>query len=106
LLKQSVPWNLHKPMYIGALIFEIFISESTSLKDKRMILNSIKDRLRKKFNVAVSELDYQDKWQRSEMGIVTIANEYTMVEKSLHKIFSILDSSNDYEIIKHRFDYM
>jgi uncharacterized protein YlxP (DUF503 family) len=93
-------------MYIGALIFEIFISESSSLKDKRMIISGLKDRLRKRYNIAVAELDYLDKWQRSELGLVTIGNEYKLVEKSLHNIFEYLDSSNEYEIIKHRFDYM
>jgi len=93
-------------MYIGALIFEIVISESGSLKDKRMIINSLKDRLRKRFNVAVAELGYLDKWQRSELGIVTIGNEYKLVEKSLNKIFDYIDSSDTFEVIKHRFDYM
>jgi uncharacterized protein YlxP (DUF503 family) len=106
LWNPSVLLNPRNTMYIGALIFEIFISESSSLKDKRMILSSLKDRLRKKFNIAVAELDYLDKWQRSELGIVTIGNEYKLVENSLHKIFDFLDRSNDFEIIKHRFDYM
>lgn len=93
-------------MFIGALVFEIYIFESNSLKEKRMIINSLKDRLRKKFNVAVAELDYLDKWQRAALGIVTIANEHHVVENALHKIFTVLDSSNDYEITKYQFEYM
>jgi uncharacterized protein YlxP (DUF503 family) len=93
-------------MHIGLLTFEIFISESESLKDKRMIINSLKDRLQKKYNVAVAELDYQDKWQRSELGVVTIGNNYKIIEESLNKIFSYLDKSNNFELIKHRFDHL
>ena len=93
-------------MFIGTLIFEIYISESNSLKEKRMIISSIKDRIRKRFNVAVSELDHLDKWQRAVLGIVTIANEHKVVESVLHKIFSILDSSSDFEVIAYQYDYM
>ena len=93
-------------MHIGLLTFEIFISESESLKDKRMIINGLKDRLRKRYNVAVAELAYQDKWQRSELGVVTIGNSHKIVEESLHKIFSYLDNNDNFELINHRFDHM
>ena len=52
-------------MPIGLLTLEIYIPEAHSLKDKRQVLRSLKDRLRRKFNVAVAELDGQDSWQRS-----------------------------------------
>jgi len=55
-------------MPIGLLTLEIHISDARSLKDKRQVLRSLKDRLRAHFNVAVSELDHQDVWQRSRVG--------------------------------------
>jgi uncharacterized protein YlxP (DUF503 family) len=91
---------------VGVLIIDIMIQSSTSLKEKRIVLNSVRDKLKHKFNVSVAELDYQDKWQRSQIGIATIGNEYSHVESSLQKIFRYLDQSDDYEIINYQYDYV
>ena len=45
---------------IGVITLELRLDESHSLKDKRQVVKSLKDRLRGKFNVAVAEIDYQD----------------------------------------------
>ena len=55
---------------IALLTLDIHIPHAHSLKDKRMILRSLKDRLRSKFNVSVSEVDHQDLWQRSQVSVV------------------------------------
>ncbi len=93
-------------MIIGILTIEIIIPASGSLKEKRFVLNSIRDRIKNKFNVAFAEIEYLDKWQRSRIGIVTLGNEYGFVEKSLRKVFSALDNSSDFEIIKYEFEYV
>ena len=66
-------------MPVGLLTLELHIAEAQSLKDKRQVLRSLKDRLRAKFNVAVAELDFEDKWQRSVVGVV---NERTVERHS------------------------
>jgi len=60
---------------------ELHIAEAQSLKDKRQVLRSLKDRLRAHFNVAVAELDFEDTWQRSVVGVVTLSNEAHHVEE-------------------------
>ncbi len=62
-------------MPIGLLTLEIHIPDARSLKDKRQVLRSLKDRLRGRFNVAVAELDHQDTWQRSQIGMVSLSND-------------------------------
>ncbi len=62
-------------MPIGLLTLEIYIPEAHSLKDKRQVLRSLKDRLRGKFNVAVAELEGQDSWQRSVVGVVSLVEQ-------------------------------
>ena len=62
-------------MPIGLLTLEIHIPDAHSLKDKRQVLRSLKDRLRARFNVAVAELDRQDTWQRSLVGVVSLSND-------------------------------
>jgi uncharacterized protein YlxP (DUF503 family) len=69
-------------MVIGLLTVELHLASARSLKDKRMVLRGIKDRL-KKFNVAVSETEYHDLWQRAELGIVTISTTDAAVDRAL-----------------------
>ena len=61
---------------------ELFIPSSQSLKDKRMVLRRIMDRLQK-FNVAVAEVEHQGLWQRAGLGIVGISTTAEHVEQSL-----------------------
>jgi len=93
-------------MIVGVLILDIFIPVSSSLKEKRFVLKSLKDRLKNKFNVSVAELKYQDKWQRAQIGIAAIGNEQSIVEKSLQKIFRILDGNDNFEITNYQFEYL
>ncbi len=87
-------------MIIGYLSFEIYLPYSHSLKEKRKRLSAIKDRLRKKYNVALAELEYQDKWQRSKIGVVTLNSQKKMVEKQFQRILADADSLIDGEIIQ------
>jgi uncharacterized protein YlxP (DUF503 family) len=93
-------------MYVGVLVIEIMIYTSSSLKEKRLVLKSMKDRLKNKFNVAVAEIGYQDKWQRAQLGIATISNEQSHLERSLQQIFQYLDNWDSYEIISYEFNYV
>jgi uncharacterized protein YlxP (DUF503 family) len=78
-------------MPVGLLTLELHIADAQSLKDKRQVLRSLKDRLRAHFNVAVAELDFEDTWQRSVVGVVTLSNEEHHVEESLQKILAEAD---------------
>jgi uncharacterized protein YlxP (DUF503 family) len=69
-------------MVIGLLSLELHIPYAQSLKEKRMVLRRVKDRLQK-FNVAVSEVEYQDVWQRAGLGVVTISTSADHVERAL-----------------------
>ena len=71
---------------IGVLTLEIVLRDAHSLKDKRHVLQSLKDRLRGKFNVAVAEIDYQDLWQRAVVAAVTVASDHGHAEKVLQSV--------------------
>ncbi len=60
-------------MPIATLTLELRMEGSHSLKDKRQVLRSLKDKLRGRFNVAVAELDQSNLWQRATLGIVSIS---------------------------------
>jgi len=68
---------------LGVLTLEIFVEASHSLKDKRHVVKSLKDRLREHFNVAVAEIDHLDSWQHATLGVVTIANDRVRAEQVL-----------------------
>ena len=69
-------------MVVGLLTIELHVAGSQSLKDKRMVLRRVKDRL-KKFNVAVSEVDYQDVWQRAALAVVTVSSDQQHADREL-----------------------
>ena len=69
-------------MRIAVLYVEMHLPYSQSLKDKRMVLRRVKDRLGK-FNVAVAEVEHQDVWQRAALGIVAISTTADHVEQQL-----------------------
>jgi uncharacterized protein YlxP (DUF503 family) len=69
-------------MRIAVLHVEMHFPYAQSLKDKRMVLRRVKDRLQK-FNVAVAEVEHQDLWQRTTLGIVAISTTTEHVEQSL-----------------------
>ncbi len=73
-------------MPIGLLTLEIHIPDARSLKDKRQVVRSLKDRLRHQFNVAVAELDHQEVWQRALVGVVTLSNNEHHLRESLEAV--------------------
>jgi uncharacterized protein YlxP (DUF503 family) len=68
---------------IGVLTLEIHVEDSHSLKDKRHVVKSLKDRLRDRYNVSVAEIDGLDSWQRSVVAAVTVANDKVRAEQVL-----------------------
>ena len=81
-------------MIAACLRVQFLLPGCSSLKEKRFILNSLKARLRNKFNVALCEIDYQDKWQRSELGLATVANGRRGLDKTIQSILSFLEREN------------
>lgn len=77
-------------MRVAVLHVELHIPYSQSLKDKRMVLRRITDRLQK-FNVAVAEIEHQDLWQRAGLGVVAISTSAEHVEQQLSKVADEID---------------
>jgi len=71
---------------IGVLTLELRLENSHSLKDKRNVVQSLKNRLRNKFNVSVAEIDGQDLWQRATLAAVTVSSSHAFAEKVLRSV--------------------
>lgn len=73
-------------MVIGVLRVKLAVFEAMSLKDKRRVVKSLKERLRNQFNVAVAEVGSLDHRQQAELGLAVVANEARFVESCLDKM--------------------
>lgn len=93
-------------MIIGCLVMDIYFPYSHSLKEKRKRLKPLQDRLKSRHNVAVSELEFQDKWQRSRVGIVTLNSSRGVVEKTLNQILRDAEDMIDGEIVSADITYL
>jgi uncharacterized protein YlxP (DUF503 family) len=71
---------------IGILTLEIHVESSHSLKEKRHVVKSLKDRLRERFNVAIAEIDHLDSWQASVIAAVTVSNDRVHAEQVLQAV--------------------
>ena len=77
-------------MTIALLSLELYLPLSQSLKDKRMVLRRLKDRLGA-FNVSVAEVAHQDLWQRAGLGVVTVASSDDMAEKTMTSVLNEIE---------------
>lgn len=93
-------------MPVGLLTLEIHIPDARSLKDKRQVLRSLKDRLRGRFNVAVAELDYHDVWQSSLVGVVTLSNNAHHVEQSLQTVLAEAERMLERSLVSHEIEVL
>ncbi|MFN7250795.1 MAG: DUF503 domain-containing protein [Anaerobacillus sp.] len=82
---------------IAVATCECLIYDAQSLKGKRAVLKSIITRLKQRLNISVSETDFQDLWQRTEITIVTVASDRVIAEKELNKALAMIDSTPEIE---------
>ncbi len=75
-------------MPVGVLTLEIQLPYAHSLKEKRAVVQKLRGRLRARFNVAVAELDHQDVWQQATLGVVSVSNSQTILERVFHDVLA------------------
>ncbi len=78
-------------MFIGSVVFDIYIPHAHSLKEKRMVIRSMKEKLKSKFNVSVSEVGEVDKWQSAHLAVVTVTPDKKQTEKVLQNIVNFVE---------------
>ena len=88
-------------MYVGSLRVRLLIRESRSLKDKRQVVRSIKDRLRNGFNVSVAEVDALEDRQLAVLGVAMVSNEAGHVRAGLQQILEALRVHPIAELLDH-----
>ncbi|MEQ8172461.1 MAG: DUF503 domain-containing protein [Candidatus Eremiobacterota bacterium] len=87
-------------MYICKCWFDIhLLEEPNSLKRKRQILKSLKDRIWNKFRVSIAEVGEYDLWQKAELGIAFVSSDGTLIEQMFAKILNLIDTDDEVEIV-------
>ena len=81
-------------------MIELHFPDASSLKAKRMSVKSIKDRLKRRFNVAVAETGYLVLWQRAELAAVSVASARSVLESELQAIERELDAHFSGELVR------
>jgi len=86
-------------MVVGSLKIIFFLHDNRSLKGKRKVVRSMVDKVKARFNVAISEVGSNDKWQKIELGISTVGNDRRHIDSSLNHVLKFLDSLYLAEIV-------
>jgi uncharacterized protein YlxP (DUF503 family) len=86
-------------MVIGVTTLEFHLPLCQSLKSKRFILKSFKDRLSNKLNVSVAEVKYHDLWQRTEIVVVTVSKDKRFANSVLSKALNLAQRENEAVLI-------
>ncbi len=88
-------------MVVGTLRVRLLVRESRSLKDKRQVVRSIKDRLRNAFNVSVAEVEAEDHRQLVVLGLAMVSNEAGHVRRTFDEIVGALRAHPVAEFVGH-----
>lgn len=84
-------------MIIGVAVCECIIYDAHSLKEKRAVLQRILTRIKQKFNISVSEVDFQDVWQRTKIAMSVVTSARVSTEHELQNALKFIDSFPEIE---------
>jgi len=85
-------------MIVGLLEVYLDVPGARSLKDKRQVLKSLKDRIRKNFNVSVAEVDHQDVWQSAVLGVAIISTDKQYANQVLSQVINFIERNPEANI--------
>lgn len=82
-------------MIVGVLRVELSLPGSSSLKDKRRLLQSLLDRLHNDFNVAAAEIDHQDHWRHAVVAVSCVSNESSHANSILSRVLAVVERESE-----------
>jgi uncharacterized protein YlxP (DUF503 family) len=93
-------------MTVGVLQLELSIGDAMSLKDKRRIIKSLKDRIAFSHNVSIAEVGALDEHRRSLMGVAMVANDHAYVEGALSKLIDFVRTVPSVDLVDYQIDFL
>ncbi len=91
-------------MLVAVCQIELYLPGAGSLKEKRLVLQSLKTRIRQKFNVSIAEVDGADKWQTAVLGLSMVANERKLLDQAFSRVLSLIENDGRSQIMGHTFE--
>ncbi len=91
-------------MLVSTLKVDLLLRESRSLKDRRRVLNSLKGRIRSKFNVSIADVGGQDSWHRAVLGVAVVSNDGRFANEMLSKVLRLIESEPRVEVVEQVLD--
>lgn len=91
---------------MGVMQVSLYIPGAQSLKEKRMVIKSIKDKLSQKYNVSIDEVEYQDKWQRSVIGIAQVGKDIRSIERNFNNIYQLLLNNYAIQVVDRMVEFL
>jgi uncharacterized protein YlxP (DUF503 family) len=91
---------------VGVTTWELHLDGCHSLKDKRHILRSLKDRVRARFNVSVAETDHNDLWQRAEISVCVVSNARSHAQDVLRQVDRLVAGAAGARVIDQSTSYL
>ena len=89
-------------MVVGLLHMELHLPGSHSLKEKRSVVNHVKERLRTRFNASVAEVDHQELWQRAALGVAVVSGDAGGLDKVLRDILSVVEREDRLHVLDYQ----
>jgi uncharacterized protein YlxP (DUF503 family) len=93
-------------MVIGVLQLELSIGDAMSLKDKRRVVKSLKDRIAHGHNVSIAEVGALDEHRRSILGLAMVANDHAYVEGALSKLVDFVKAVPNCDLVDYQIDFL
>jgi len=86
-------------VFVGVVRVELHVPGSRSLKDKRAVLRSLKERIRARTQAAVAEVDHHDLWQRGALGVAVVSGDRGRVSEQLQAVRALVDGAYEAQVL-------
>jgi uncharacterized protein YlxP (DUF503 family) len=93
-------------MMVGHCLLDLYLPDCHSIKDKRMVMRSVKDRARARFNMSVCELDHQDLHQRALLGFAMLADGRIPIERDFHSLIRDVEQRHPEVQVQSRIEFL
>jgi uncharacterized protein YlxP (DUF503 family) len=86
-------------MFVGIVRIELHIPAATSLKEKRSVVRSLKERIRQRAQASVAEVDYHDLWQRAALGVAVVSGESRQIDELLQVVRNLVEGTFEAQLL-------
>lgn len=93
-------------MIVGVLRAELRLGGTRSLKDKRRILQSLRDRVHRQFRIAAAEVDYQESWRRAALGFACVSSEAGHATRILSRVVALIEREAQVDLVDYTIEML